>query len=112
MPTSQQPTDLIYCTASVCVFPRDSANIRVAEPRTIDHNTRTQESQVFTVSSSLVLAARALNIDIAPEVPEDTSPPCGHPIASFAAQKLETSILHDNEQAGQSVKFSYSIQFD
>lgn len=21
---------------------------------------------------------------------------CGHPIASFAAQKLETSILHDN----------------
>ncbi|KAI3097977.1 hypothetical protein CBS147333_9215 [Penicillium roqueforti] len=75
MSPSQQPSELIYCTASVCVFPRDSANIRVAEPRTIDHNTRAQESQLFTVSSSLVLAARALNIDIAPEVPEDTAPP-------------------------------------
>ncbi|KAK9847491.1 hypothetical protein MYU51_018645 [Penicillium brevicompactum] len=62
MPTSQQPTDPIYCTD---VFPRDSANIRVAddaisiEPRTIDHNTRAQESQLFTVFSSLVLATRA-----------------------------------------------------
>ncbi|KAK9846916.1 hypothetical protein MYU51_000047 [Penicillium brevicompactum] len=75
MSPSQQPSELIYCTASVCVFPRDSANICVAddaisiEPRKINHNTRAQESQLFTVSWSLVLATRALNIDIAPELP-------------------------------------------
>ncbi|KAK9847220.1 hypothetical protein MYU51_019717 [Penicillium brevicompactum] len=61
MPTSQQPTDLIYCTTSVCVFPRYSANIRVAEPRTFDHNARGQGPQLFAVSLPLVLAIRAFD---------------------------------------------------
>ncbi|CAG8088893.1 unnamed protein product [Penicillium nalgiovense] len=54
-----QPTELIYWTAPR-VFPRQSANIHVAEPRTFDHNTRARGLQLFAVSSSLVLATRTL----------------------------------------------------
>ena len=74
MPPPQQPTDLIYCTASVysqekarmftsryvnlsltCLTDSEDDAISI-EPRTINHNTRAQESQLFTISSSLVLA--------------------------------------------------------
>lgn len=76
-PPPQQPTELIFCTASVYfqekvrMFTSRYVNLSLTcltdseddatsiEPRTIDHNTRAQESQLFTVSSSLVLAARA-----------------------------------------------------
>jgi hypothetical protein len=74
MPPPQQPTELIDCTASVCsqekarMFTSRYVNLSLTcltdseddeisiEPRAIDHNTRAQESQLFTVSSSLVLA--------------------------------------------------------
>ncbi|KAK9846761.1 hypothetical protein MYU51_001305 [Penicillium brevicompactum] len=113
----QQPTELTHCTARVCIpkkkleYPRRRyVNLSLTclnsvdpeddaipiEPRTFDLNARGQGPQLFAVSLPLVLATRALDIDIAPEVPEDTAPPCGHPIASFAAQKLETSIIHGN----------------
>lgn len=76
MPPSQHPTELIYCTASVyfqekarmftsryvnlsltCLTDSEDDAISI-EPRTIDHNTRAQGSQLFTVSSSLVLATK------------------------------------------------------
>ena len=77
MPPPQQPTELIYCTASVyfqekarmftlryvnlsltCLTDSEDDAISI-EPRSIEHNTRAQESQLFTVSWSLVLATRA-----------------------------------------------------
>jgi hypothetical protein len=75
MPPPQQPTELIYCTASVCIpkkkreYPRRRyVNLSLTclnfadpedgaiptEPRTFDHNTRAQNRQLFVVSSSLV----------------------------------------------------------
>ncbi|OQE69398.1 hypothetical protein PENNAL_c0136G03076 [Penicillium nalgiovense] len=74
MSPSQQPSELIYCTASVCVFPRDSANIRVA-----------------------------VNIDIAPEVPEDTAPPlvlCTKPLPTHDSwpRRIKPSSKESDEE--------------
>jgi hypothetical protein len=79
MHSPKQPTELIYCTARVCIpkkkleYPRRTyVNLSLTclnstdpekdaiptESRTFDNNVRAQESQLFAVSSSLVLATK------------------------------------------------------
>ena len=79
MPSPKQPTELIYCTTRVCIpkkklvyARRTYINLSLTflnstdpekdaipiESRTFDNNVRAQESQLFAVSSSLVLATK------------------------------------------------------
>ncbi|OQE45722.1 hypothetical protein PENNAL_c0624G02395, partial [Penicillium nalgiovense] len=72
-PPPQQPTELIYCAASMCIPKRK----REYRRRRTDIRPQCTSARTATLcrSSSLGLATRTFNIDIAPEGPEDTAPP-------------------------------------